>query len=160
MKQVQNLDWHNGESHTIDSPAPVVEAEEGERLVLHSTLVGYFNEARSSGLLSPGASRRPASSMSTRSDVVTKKEHELAGGIEDWEDISGNDVDRYGFISIRTVSSRPGTPESRPPQRTSTLLQLASASPRPNAYLWPKPFELFCVQESKKSERERYRPNP
>lgn len=31
--------------------------------------------------------------------------YELAGGIEDWEDVNGEDVDRYGFITPK----RPGT---------------------------------------------------
>jgi len=55
----------------------------------------------------------------------------LAGGIEDWEDVNGRDVDRYGFIS-KHRSSRPGTPELRSPQRVSTVLQLASSTPRKN----------------------------
>jgi len=71
-----------------------------------------------------GAQRRSESSMSFR------RESELAGGVEDWEDINGKDVDRYGFISMGRTSSRPGTPEPRPPQRVSTVLQLASESPR------------------------------
>lgn len=73
---------------------------------------------------------RPGSSLSTRSELITKREHELAGGIEDWENINGNDVDRYGFINQKKPSSRPGTPEPRPPQRVSTVLQLASETPR------------------------------
>lgn len=59
-----------------------------------------------------------------------RTEHELAGGIEDWEDVHGRDVDRYGFISKTSDPSRPGTPEPRPPQRVSTVLQLASEAPR------------------------------
>lgn len=64
--------------------------------------------------------------ISTRS---ARNDNELAGGIEDWEDVDGNDVDRYGFINMRR-NSRPGTPEPRPPQRVSTVLQLASETPR------------------------------
>lgn len=62
--------------------------------------------------------------------VSIRKEHELAGGIEDWEDVNGRDVDRYGFISLSRRRSRPGTPEPKPPQRVSTALQLASEAPR------------------------------
>jgi len=68
--------------------------------------------------------RRPDSVVSVRN------EHELAGGIEDWEDVNGHDVDRYGFISLDRKQSRPGTPEPKPPQRVSTVLQLASETPR------------------------------
>ncbi|TVY40948.1 TBC domain-containing protein [Lachnellula subtilissima] len=86
----------------------------------------------SNGLLSPNINdsfERPVSVLSTRSRNSEKKEHELAGGIEDWEDVDGNCVDRYGFIEMRR-NSRPGTPEPRPPQRVSTVLQLASDAPR------------------------------
>jgi hypothetical protein len=66
-----------------------------------------------------------------RPDTSTSRnQHELAGGIEDWQDIKGQDVDRYGFINIRRQDSRPGTPEPRPPQRVSTILALASEEPR------------------------------
>jgi hypothetical protein len=34
----------------------------------------------------------------------------LAGGIEDWEDVKGDDVDRYGFIAPRRPGSRSATP--------------------------------------------------
>ncbi|KAH8820007.1 rab-GTPase-TBC domain-containing protein [Xylogone sp. PMI_703] len=55
----------------------------------------------------------------------------MAGGIEDWEDINGEDVDRYGFINPSKDSERPGTPDARPPlQRTSTVLEMASSAPR------------------------------
>jgi hypothetical protein len=41
----------------------------------------------------------------------SRRTFELAGGIEDWEDVQGEDVDRYGFIAPR----RPITPASAPP---------------------------------------------
>jgi hypothetical protein len=59
------------------------------------------------------------------------------GGLEDWEDLDAQDVDRYGFILARRLSSRlssssPNGLQSSPqrPQRVSTLLQLASETPR------------------------------
>lgn len=87
------------------------------------------NIYRSASYLHPDMNNieRPQSAISTMSE--NRKEHELAGGIEDWEDINGRDVDRYGFINQRP-SSRSGTPEPRPPQRVSTVLQLASETPR------------------------------
>ncbi|KAH8596834.1 rab-GTPase-TBC domain-containing protein [Bisporella sp. PMI_857] len=83
-------------------------------------------DAQSDGLLHPtrGDPGRPETALSIRST------HELAGGIEDWEDIRIDDVDRYGFINLNKRHSRPGTPEPRPPQRVSTILQLASETPR------------------------------
>jgi len=70
--------------------------------------------------------------------AMLRENHELAGGIEDWEDINGGDVDRYGFILQRRVPSRGSTvnsPEAMSPeatrlQRTSTALQVASKVPR------------------------------
>jgi hypothetical protein len=65
---------------------------------------------------------RPNSALTTGRASSIKMEHELAGGIEDWEDISGGDVDRYGFITVRKEpANRSSTPEPRPPQRISTV---------------------------------------
>ncbi|KAL9612327.1 MAG: hypothetical protein Q9167_003060 [Letrouitia subvulpina] len=72
-----------------------------------------------------------------RDSLLVREQHELAGGMEDWEDVNGSDIDRYGFIIPRQVSqsssmtSGPGS--SQEPariHRVSTLLQLASEAPR------------------------------
>jgi hypothetical protein len=82
---------------------------------------------------------RSPSYVSRRESFIQREEQELAGGVEDWQDIKGGDVDRYGFIVPRTASSTRGSTESQrigpaesPPklQRVSTLLQLASETPR------------------------------
>lgn len=39
-----------------------------------------------------------ATSLPSPRDDASRNEFELAGGIEDWEDVHGEDVDRYGFI--------------------------------------------------------------
>ena len=89
----------------------------------------------------------PGSQMVERKESLSTKQQihklllsdtELAGGIEDWEDINNGDVDRYGFILPRRISSHPSSisshrPQSAEPpqlQRMSTLLQLASERPR------------------------------
>ncbi|POS85045.1 hypothetical protein EPUL_002364 [Erysiphe pulchra] len=61
----------------------------------------------------------------TRSDskLSNRNEYELAGGIEDWENIDGCDVDRYGFIKKFSSKSRSQTPELVKPERTSTTQQ-------------------------------------
>ncbi|KAJ8058098.1 hypothetical protein OCU04_012957 [Sclerotinia nivalis] len=108
------FDWRDGKEDTIDNRLTVGGESIPERPVTANSYLtpnGIGVPPRSASALS---SRRPA---------------ELAGGIEDWEDVNGNDVDRYGFISQRTTS-RPGTPEPKPPQRVSTVLQLASQAPR------------------------------
>ncbi len=71
---------------------------------------------------------------------IEKEELELAGGLEDWQDVGIGDVDRYGFIMPRssTITSVNGggmkrSPSSREPptlQRVSTSLQLAAEAPR------------------------------
>ena len=75
-------------------------------------------------------------STETKINNLLRGPNELAGGIEDWEDLNG-DVDRYGFIVPRKLSSQAsslssarGTPDPPRIQRVSTLLQLTSESPR------------------------------
>ncbi|KLU85338.1 TBC domain-containing protein [Magnaporthiopsis poae ATCC 64411] len=62
---------------------------------------------------------RPVSSSSLRRDNLAKREFELAGGIEDWEDVDGADVDRFGFISPNPRRSEfrgdAAGPQSLPP---------------------------------------------
>lgn len=63
---------------------------------------------------------RSVSSLPQHRDSL-KKESELAGGLEDWEDVDGALVDRYGFITTPRAGSRIGTP---------TELKSAQYSPR------------------------------
>ena len=88
-----------------------------------------------------GASARATSQATTtskRESLIIREENELAGGIEDWEDLKLGDVDRYGFIVPRKLDSEASsmnsphvtTPEPLRIQRVSTLLQLASEAPR------------------------------
>ncbi|EER26632.1 hypothetical protein D8B26_002974 [Coccidioides posadasii str. Silveira] len=70
-------------------------------------------------------------SGSRRGSMIQREETELAGGIEDWNNVRNEDVDRYGFIIPRWDTgdgSEPNPPQ--PLQRVSTSLMLASASPR------------------------------
>ncbi|MCJ1390367.1 hypothetical protein MMC18_003226 [Xylographa bjoerkii] len=78
------------------------------------------------------------SHASRRESFIKREDHELAGGVEDWQDINGADVDRYGFIVPRASIPPPDSSDfacltsPRPPQlqRASTVLQLASELPR------------------------------
>lgn len=71
-------------------------------------------------------------SSSTKRESVLRRENELAGGIEDWEGVESQRVDRYGFIveppSRKTSLELMAPPP--PPQRVATTLQLASEQPR------------------------------
>lgn len=113
-----HLDANSARSSPV-SPANVAEDTE-------------IHEEVSDGFLSPNGRTilRSGSPVSTNSESAIKGPHELAGGIEDWEDINGDDIDRYGFINMQRESSRSGTPEPRPPKRVSTALMLASQTPR------------------------------
>ncbi|OMP81474.1 TBC domain-containing protein [Diplodia seriata] len=82
-----------------------------------------------------GDTLRSASIVSKSPSMISKEPNELAGGIEDWEDIDGCEVDRFGFI----VAKKPSPAEQREStvtfdtpklQRVSTQLQLASEAPR------------------------------
>ncbi|THY00546.1 RabGAP/TBC [Aureobasidium pullulans] len=83
--------------------------------------------------------RRPVTSRSARPQdphdrfSFIQNEHECAGGVEDWEDLSGKDVDRYGFINPTKFISTEGPQNGsvKPSlQRVTTSLQLLSSSPR------------------------------
>ncbi|KKZ65143.1 hypothetical protein EMCG_09009 [[Emmonsia] crescens] len=67
---------------------------------------------------------------SRRGSFIQREPHELAGGLEDWENIQVGDVDRYGFIIPRREIG--DIPDAAPPalQRVSTSLLLASTTPR------------------------------
>ena len=66
------------------------------------------------------ATSRSAGSLLHHQDSL-RRETERAGGLEDWEDINGADVDRYGFISASRAAPRISTP---------TELRSAQFSPR------------------------------
>lgn len=82
------------------------------------------------GIQSNGLTDQTTDKRTRRASFI-KKESELAGGVEDWKDIEGGDVDRYGFIIPRrqTGDSDAGQ-DPQPIQRVTTSLQLASEAPR------------------------------
>lgn len=69
---------------------------------------------------------------SHKDDNIPKEITERAGGLEDWADLEGAEVDRYGFIVARKPGSREGEdgPDEPRIQRVSTALQLVSEEPR------------------------------
>ncbi|KAH8677466.1 rab-GTPase-TBC domain-containing protein [Xylariales sp. PMI_506] len=92
------------------------EADEHDAANLHPNqdVVSGGRTARSNGTTT---SVVPTASLH---DEPKRQAHELAGGIEDWEDVHGEDVDRYGFISPRRPVT-PSNPSSEPssPARSS-----------------------------------------
>lgn len=77
-----------------------------------------------------------------RESLIQREESELAGGLEDWQDIDNANVDRYGFIIVKPPSlssfaqgSINRSDTMRDPvslQRVATSLHLASETPRRN----------------------------
>ncbi|KAK6336582.1 hypothetical protein TWF718_009384 [Orbilia javanica] len=72
---------------------------------------------RSIGLQADQLSVRDSIANSSRSlsGAEGRNDFELAGGVEDWEDIDGDDIDRYGFIM-----PKPRAPASQYPKVNST----------------------------------------
>ncbi|KAF2445788.1 RabGAP/TBC [Karstenula rhodostoma CBS 690.94] len=90
--------------------------------------------ANSSSLAAEESRAESSSMMSARRESVpiAKEPNETAGGIEDWSELGGDEVDRYGFIvPKKTASGGSGAGPDEPRiQRVSTALQLASEEPR------------------------------
>ncbi|KAK2829920.1 hypothetical protein FQN49_007124 [Arthroderma sp. PD_2] len=83
----------------------------------------------------PGSEKSETASTTTvsparRRNTVERESTELAGGVEDWNDIENGYVDRYGFIIPHPEGGEPDTNGPQPLQRVSTSLMLASATPR------------------------------
>ncbi|KAK5084714.1 hypothetical protein LTR05_005792 [Lithohypha guttulata] len=90
---------------------------------------------------SPATSTTDVSRMPP-SPTFLREDNELAGGLEDWQDVDNSEVDRYGFIVPKTppvnaadasrINGVKRTPTGSGPglQRVSTSLQLAAETPR------------------------------
>ncbi|WEW54945.1 hypothetical protein PRK78_000372 [Emydomyces testavorans] len=107
----------------------------------------------------------PTKNGSGPDSVIQREETELAGGIEDWNDVRNEDVDRYGFIIPRRDTGDGA--ESNPPQplqRVSTSLMLAAASPRRKRTLRRSPSTAASIRSfsgrspSRKSTEQQNRP--
>ncbi|KAI6886435.1 RabGAP/TBC [Hortaea werneckii] len=82
------------------------------------------------GNQTPDPHLRPQSPQDARKSY-NREPHEYAGGIEDWEDVSGQDVDRYGFINARRMASRPSTTsQAEGVHRVATALLDEARQPR------------------------------
>ena len=113
-----------------DDPIESVDAIE-KSLVLNGEVHPAVRDTPDSPLLKP-----KTDPTDRRINSLLRGPSELAGGIEDWEDVNG-EVDRYGFIvpkklssQTSSLSSAQASPNSPRIQRVSTLLQLASEAPR------------------------------
>ncbi|KAM0251111.1 hypothetical protein ACHAQJ_008317 [Trichoderma viride] len=116
------INWEDGARHSYCEPlepTPELPAEEdGNDSILQPPIPVWGT---------------PRSVRSTSSSVHFdyRRETELAGGLEDWEDIDGASVDRYGFIAAPRPRSRLGTP---------TEMRSAQYSPRRRHVLQKRDF--------------------
>ena len=90
--------------------------------------------------------RTPSIAPSTKSSIIPRDEHELAGGIEDWQNVQSEDVDRYGFIIPRGQSGEDTAAPPQTIQRVSTSLMLASSTPRRKLTLRREPSSAASVR--------------
>ncbi|EEH20208.1 hypothetical protein PABG_02467 [Paracoccidioides brasiliensis Pb03] len=112
------------------------EAEVNELLGLNNEeaiLDGPSPEDENTDVCETKRANTPATSVvghsSRRSSFIPREPHELAGGLEDWENIQVGDVDRYGFIIPRKETGN--SPDMRSPmRRVSASLLFASSAPR------------------------------
>ncbi|KPI44431.1 TBC domain-containing protein [Cyphellophora attinorum] len=106
-------------------------------------LAGTNTEASSMASLSRGTSttdihsdpgsQQNGSRISSMQRDFLREVTELAGGIEDWNEVDSADVDRYGFIVPKPDTGPNGitrSPTTKQLTRVSTSLQLASETPR------------------------------
>jgi hypothetical protein len=75
---------------------------------------------------------RPPTAQDVRASYI-RESTEIAGGLEDWDEVRGQDVDRYGFIIPASNGSRPSTHSQHHRegiQRVATALRLEAETPR------------------------------
>ncbi|OIW27383.1 RabGAP/TBC, partial [Coniochaeta ligniaria NRRL 30616] len=106
----ESIDWNDGGrvSTLVELPQAAVDdpSSRGEQNDPYGALPPPRTHIPGSG------TPRSASSLSQPPDRPPRGEFELAGGLEDWEDVSGADVDRYGFITPRKAPPRPESPDT------------------------------------------------
>ena len=85
--------------------------------------------ANGRGTPEPECALRPTSAQDARASY-NREPHEYAGGIEDWEDVKSQDVDRYGFINPAKHSRPSTTSQMDGVQRVATSLLAESQQPR------------------------------
>lgn len=102
-----------------------------ETSTIDATMESLTVDEATQSVISPGL--RATSAASVRSGY-TKEPNETAGGIEDWENVEYQDVDRYGFIVPKPASSRPSTNSTNQQReglhRVATALQVEAAQQR------------------------------
>lgn len=127
-QKVRSMYEAGGENNLDLTGETLVEEEgEGDQAISQASLAPTQNGS---------ISRTPTVTHRSQS-LNVRQPYELAGGIEDWEDIEGGDVDRYGFIIQKKAESRASNRSSSPfdspgQNRNSQAFLEAPASPKRN----------------------------
>ncbi|KAI4624505.1 hypothetical protein J4E83_004180 [Alternaria metachromatica] len=113
---------------------------EGETSSVQNSYLGNSGvtntPANGSSVAAAEGNEDTSSLMSSRhGSVIVKEPTEAAGGLEDWADLEGGEVDRYGFIIPKKTKSKsngdgPDGPDEPRMHRVTTTLQLLSEEPR------------------------------
>lgn len=132
-RKVRSMYQHGNES-AANWDEGEEEAENIRNSYVDNNSSGTGTPANSSSLAAEGSKAESSSMMSSRREsvLIAKEPNETAGGIEDWSELDGGEVDRYGFIlPKKTTSGGSGAGPDEPRiQRVSTALQLVSEEPR------------------------------
>ncbi|KAJ5104139.1 hypothetical protein N7532_004668 [Penicillium argentinense] len=108
---------------------------------------GATSDAETASTLGPQANGTNTDSKGRASEEVERirmkrETQELAGGIEYWQNVGAEDVDRYGFIHAPAKNGS-GDTEPHPIQRVTTSLLLASETPRRKRSIRPSSNRSF-----------------
>lgn len=127
-KERSNLNQEGGDAGQVN-----------EDLTLRETNSWLSASRKASNTDAASEASMSARSLATNKAPSFKREDtELAGGLEDWQNVEVGNVDRYGFILPRSstsgtlggVNRQSSAPEPQRLQRVSTSLQLATEAPR------------------------------
>jgi hypothetical protein len=134
-RKVRTMYKHGNES-AVDWDTPEEEGVSGSTSLMDNSSITN-TPANASSLTVDGKDETSSLVGSYREVALPKEPHELAGGLEDWSNLEGGEVDRYGFIIPKKVGSREAGsehglegPEEIGIQRVTTALQMISAEPR------------------------------
>jgi hypothetical protein len=135
-RKVRTMYKHGNES-AVDWDAPEQAGVSASTSLIDNSSVAN-TPANASSLTVDGTQEDTSSLLSSNhGSALSKEPHETAGGLEDWSNLEGGEVDRYGFIIPNKTGSREAAnedglegPEHIGIQRVTTALQLVSAEPR------------------------------
>lgn len=134
-KKVRTMYKHGNES-AADWDTPEEEGVSGDTSIMDDSSA-FDTPANASSLTVDRNEDNSSLVSSQRGSTLSKEPNEIAGGLEDWSNLEGGEVDRYGFIIPKKTGPRDAKeedglegPERIGIQRVTTALQLISAEPR------------------------------